>query len=155
MVTAHAAQRGMYILFVFITTLLMVGCTHSGSIPSEASLPGVPIFAVPNADIGLAQVVAANSSADNEYDSGAPITLVKSGKKTHKKTDCPSSEVDENGKPVIDEMGVKHWPCGKVANGQGGYMCSPLYLNRSGCNNCPTCKCTNVGSGANQNCICQ
>src|SRR6185503_4745862 len=138
MVTAHAAQRGMYVLLVCLTTLLMAGCTYSTSIPSEASLSKVPIFAVPDADIGIAQVVGANSSAyNNVYDSGAPITLVKDemnpGKKSEKEKDCPSVEVDEHGKPVIDEGGGKHWPCGKVANGQGGYMCSPLYLNKSGC----------------------
>lgn len=152
MVTAHASQRGVYLLLVCLTTLLMAGCTYSRSISSEASLSKVPIFTVPDADIGITQVVAANSS---DYDSNAPITLVKEGMKSEKPTDCPSVEVDEHGKPVIDEKGGKHWPCGKVSNGQGGYKCAPLYLGKPGCNSCPTCTCQNVGAGATQDCKCQ
>lgn len=72
-----------------------------------------------------------------------------------KPKDCPALEEDENGMQKIDQTGKKHWYCGKVPNGMGGYVCSPATAGKRGCNSCPNCSCQNVGSGATQNCVCQ
>ncbi len=151
MFARQAANHWMYVLLIFLPVMLMSGCTHSRSISPEASLPGVPIFTAPEAQVGITQMTA-SPSADNEQESNTPITLVKSNKK---ETDCEAEEVDKEGKPIIDETGKKHWPCQKVANGAGGYKCTTTYEGRLGCNSCPSCKCTTVGSGATQNCKCQ
>jgi hypothetical protein len=66
----------------------------------------------------------------------------------HVVTSCP--EVD-----VVDSSGKNHWPCRKTPNGSGGYKCMPAYEGVAGCNSCPTCRCTTVGSGASQDCKCQ
>jgi len=66
----------------------------------------------------------------------------------HVVASCP--EVD-----VIDSSGKNHWPCRKTPNGSGGYKCMNGYEGVAGCNSCPTCRCTTVGSGASQDCKCQ
>ena len=147
MVMRQSSERWIANLFFCLTAFLML------------SLPLSSLAAAEDAIITAAQSMAAEPFTGKADDSVAAITLVKEEKEKHQKSDCPAIEVDEDGKPVHpnEKKGVMvpHWPCQKVANGLGGYKCNALTNGKLGCNDCPTCKCTNVGTGASQNCLCQ
>ena len=46
-------------------------------------------------------------------------------------------------KQIIDPSGKIHWVCPKTPV-TSGYKCMDAFEGRTGCNNCPTCRCTTV-----------
>jgi hypothetical protein len=132
--------------------LFTSGCNHSRLISPEAFLFSPQAVSVPEVGTAKPQLLAAQQ-AQSETQGSNPVILVKDDKDNKK--DCEAMEVDQDGKPVKDTTGKKHWYCGKVPNGVGGYMCHASYLGVKGCNNCAACSCQNVGAGATQNCMCK
>ena len=140
--------------------LLIMGCSHSQVMSPETSLLAQPVF---NASGSSLDVPSETPHASNAIaQSTEPSVVLISSPPDTKNMDCGVVEVDKDGKPIPPPSEVEkkaggriHWPCQKVANGSGGYMCNAMTLGRSGCNNCPSCSCQNVGSGSSQNCVCQ
>ena len=154
MVRREAANHWMNTLMLCLTILALGGCSYLGSMSAAPSQSTV--FSPPEGGIDSSLVAMKASPSIPESQDSDAMPVKKDDDKKHKK--CRSVVVDEDGRPIkpeIDETGKKHWYCGQVPNGAGGYQCSALYLNRSGCENCSTCKCKNVGSGAGQYCDCQ
>lgn len=146
MMRKQLLMRGWVVLLFGLTAVLMV------------TLPGTSIAATEDT-VALAAYGKALESTPDQAD-GADTSLVQvADKPSHgKMKDCPSVEVDEQGKPIgatEKDKGTRFFPCYRISNGQGGFKCSALTPDGTvGCNNCPTCVCRESGSGATQNCRC-
>ena len=147
------------LMLLYCLPLLIAGCGYSKAMSPESSLLSQPVFNVPGSNLDVPNGTPHASHAIEE-DTAPPVVLI--GGPGKKSEDCGVVEVDKDtGKPIAppsDEEkrmgGVKHWPCQKIPNGSGGYMCNATTNGKSGCNFCPSCTCHNEGSGSSQNCVC-
>lgn len=61
--------------------------------------------------------------------------------------------------PIVDPVtGEEHWPCQTYlvdpAHPELGSKCKLIYENRTGCNNCPACRCHSVQTNGVWSCPC-